>query len=79
MAGMVGAMISRQQHAEAQLDGIGTPVLPNTGAAAIMPRMRVSGHSRPPIQAYSSELVSVSMKGRDQPIMPGMPVKYLRM
>jgi hypothetical protein len=61
---MVGAMISASSTPRMSLTWFGTLAWPNSGAEASMPRMRVSGHSRPAIQALISSEVSVSTTGK---------------
>src|SRR5450830_159901 len=60
-AGTVGAMIMASSAPRVTLTVAGTAALPNRGAAAIRPRMRLSGHSSAAIQVFSSMLDRVSM------------------
>jgi hypothetical protein len=61
---MAGAMISASSTPSATLTEAGTLALPNSGAAAIRPRMRVRGHSSAAIQVFISLLVRVIMSLR---------------
>ena len=60
-AGIAGAMTAASITPSPTLTETGTALLPNRGAAAIRPRMRVSGHNRAAIHVFISALVSVIM------------------